>query len=213
MGSAPRIVGPATGPTAGVLAAGTRVIGVRLRPGAAPSVLRMPATELVDASVGAREVWELGLDGEASSADAVALLEQSVMRRLAEGPEPDPAVAELVRRMQGGRVDEVGRVAAELFLSERQMRRRCEAAVGLSPKALQRVLRFQRFLALSRTFDRPSTRLAQLASAAGYADQAHLTRESMRLQGQTPRTLLLESERNCARQHDHGASFGPLLEG
>ena len=36
---------------------------------------------------------------------------------------------------------------SSLFVSERQFRRRCEAATGLAPKALQRMLRFQGFLA------------------------------------------------------------------
>ena len=45
-------------------------------------------------------------------------------------------------------------------------------------------LRFQRFLTLLRGTGHRS--LAELAAAAGYADQAHLTRESRRLAGGTP---------------------------
>lgn len=44
-----------------------------------------------------------------------------------------------------------------------------------------RVLRFRRFLALAAR--EPGAGLAQLAAAAGYADQAHLTRECGRLGG------------------------------
>jgi AraC-like DNA-binding protein len=49
------------------------------------------------------------------------------------------------------------------------------------------VLRFQRFLALAETADGD---LAQLAFTAGYADQAHLTRECTRLAGLPPAALL-----------------------
>jgi hypothetical protein len=50
------------------------------------------------------------------------------------------------------------------------------------------VLRFQRFLALAARDAAPD--LAWLAFEAGYADQAHLTRESTRLAGLPPAALL-----------------------
>lgn len=98
-----------------------------------------------------------------------------------------------------------------MWISERQLRRRFTTAVGVSPKALHRILRFQRFLALAWTVEQPSAQLARLAAEAGYADQAHLTREATRLEGRSPRTLLLESEQRCGCGHDHAASYEPLL--
>ena len=63
--------------------------------------------------------------------------------------------------------------------------RRPAAAVGYGPKTLQRVLRFGRALAaLDAGVD-----LARLALEAGYADQAHLTRECTRLAGAPPAAL------------------------
>ena len=80
-----------------------------------------------------------------------------------------------------------------LGIGERQLRRRFDDAVGYGPKTLQRVLRFQRFLALAEAERAPGAAdpdLAQLAFAAGYADQAHLTRECTRLAGLPPAALL-----------------------
>jgi AraC-like DNA-binding protein len=81
-------------------------------------------------------------------------------------------------------------VAAEIGLSERQFRRRSQAAAGYGPKTLQRVLRFHRFV---RLLDAAPARtppdLAALAAKAGYADQAHLTRECSALSGFTPAAL------------------------
>lgn len=79
-------------------------------------------------------------------------------------------------------------VADGVGLSARQLRRRCHAAVGYGPKTLQRVLRFQRFV---RMADDPAgpAELAIAAARAGYADQAHLTRECRELSGLTPLTL------------------------
>ena len=70
------------------------------------------------------------------------------------------------------------------------LRRRFDDAVGYGPKTLQRVLRFQRFLALAATRPPRRSDLAGLAFAAGYADQAHLTRECTRLAGLPPAALL-----------------------
>ena len=75
-----------------------------------------------------------------------------------------------------------------LGVSERQLRRRFDAAVGYGPKTLQRVLRFQRFLARITPRGEISD-LAQLAAETGYADQAHLTREVGRLSGLSPAGL------------------------
>jgi AraC-like DNA-binding protein len=51
-----------------------------------------------------------------------------------------------------------------------------------------RVLRFRRFVARIDADGDPAD-LARLAAEAGYADQAHLTRESTRLAGLTPAAL------------------------
>jgi AraC-like DNA-binding protein len=80
----------------------------------------------------------------------------------------------------------VAAVAERVFLSERQLRRRFTEEVGYGPKTLQRILRFQRAVAELRS-DRAE--LAGAAATAGYADQAHLSRESRRLAGLSPREL------------------------
>jgi hypothetical protein len=60
--------------------------------------------------------------------------------------------------------------------------------VRVSPKVLQRTLRFQGFLALAQAGTIASGRrgadgMAGLAVDVGYADQAHLSRECLRLTG------------------------------
>jgi AraC-like DNA-binding protein len=60
--------------------------------------------------------------------------------------------------------------------------------VGYGPKTLHRVLRFRRFLARADA-NGPEADLVRLALEAGYADQAHLTRECTRLTGLAPAAL------------------------
>jgi AraC-like DNA-binding protein len=75
-------------------------------------------------------------------------------------------------------------LSGELAMSEQTLRRQCEEAFGYGPKTLDRILRFQRFLKLVRGSRNAAA--ASLALEAGYADQAHLVRESRRLVATTP---------------------------
>jgi hypothetical protein len=85
-------------------------------------------------------------------------------------PAPDGAAA---------RLEDPGPFA----VSERRLRRRFVQAVGYGPATYLRVSRFQRAVALA-----PRTPgLAALAAAAGYSDQAHLSRDCRALTGLTPR--------------------------
>ena len=76
-------------------------------------------------------------------------------------------------------------LASAVGLGERQLRRRFTAAVGYGPKTLARIVRFR--VALGRV--RAGEPLAAAALAAGYADQAHMTRELVALGGRTPGAL------------------------
>lgn len=214
----PQVVGPQSGPLEHTLAPGSTVVGVRLSPGAAPSVLGVPAPEIVDLSVGADELWgrsavALGeaVAAAASPWDAAAKLEAVVAARLADAAEPDPIAVEAVRLLLPGRTRDVTSLPSVLYISESQLRRRLKEAIGFAPKVLHRMLRFQGFLALAQRYDHPSRELARLAADAGYADQSHLTRESARLADLSPQTLLRNSERYCGQTHEHAAYYEPLL--
>ena len=75
-------------------------------------------------------------------------------------------------------------LSAALALPERTLRRDMLAAVGLPLRSLAGILRFQRAMALLQGGALPS--LAHLAHEAGYADQAHMTRQFRKLGGFTP---------------------------
>jgi AraC-like DNA-binding protein len=141
---------------------------------------------------------------------AVAALEAVVSTQLARGTASDRSVAFGVARLAGRRT-RVSSVAASMFVSERELRRRFKAAVGLSPKKLERILRFQRFLAFLHTGGCSTLGLARGAVALGYADQAHLTRECVRLSGVPPAELIRQTDRHCRGRHDHSPSFRSLL--
>lgn len=175
------VAGPDTRPRVVMLEPGSRLVGARLRPGAAGAVLGLPASELRDCSPDAGEV--LGRDLAAALIEALAggSDPHAVLRRAVQlgGAEIDPLVRAAVVALARPRA-RVSQVAAELGVSARQLHRRVSDAVGYGPKVLQRVLRFRRLQSLA-----PAP-LVQLALDAGYADQAHMTAEVTQLAGLSP---------------------------
>ena len=119
------------------------------------------------------------------------LLEAFLAKRLAETPptprELDWAWRELVR--SGGRV-RVRALATYLGWSPRRLIERFRDHVGLPPKAAARVIRLDRAVSALRS---GTPRIAEVAAACGYADQAHLGRELRELGGITPRQLATDN--------------------
>lgn len=194
------------------------MVGVRLRPGAAGPVLRASAADLVDLTVGFEDLWRgsalrVGerLAAALSPRDAAARPEAEVLRRVRAATDPDPLVREAVRLLVTDPANAVRTLTGELHISDSQLRRRFIASVGCPPKVLHRTLRFWGFLALARARPRSGRSLAALAAGAGYADQAHLARESVSITGLPPTDLLAGIERCCGESHNHAATYQPLL--
>jgi AraC-like DNA-binding protein len=197
------VAGPDTGPNPAPLPPGTVLVGARFRPGAGGPALGVPLSELLDQRVDAADLPAMParrLPGSLAPAEAMHRVAGIAAELVIEHP-PDRLVLEVARRLgrPGERAD---LVAGRLGISERQLRRRCQAAVGYGPRMMMRVLRFRRFLS---RIDAAGTAadLAGLAAEAGYADQAHLTRESTRLAGLTPAALAR------ARAADKTAALAP----
>lgn len=184
------VAGPATAAVMAEETPGQHRVGVRFRVGAAGVALGLPVAELRDQGVGLEELWgssarrvEERVMRAGTRKDALLALIGGLAPRLPQPQDLDHEVRRAVVAVARG--DDPARRAG---LSERQLRRRFEAAVGYGPATLARVLRFQRFL---RAADHtPDASLARLAADAGYADQAHLAREAKRLSGATPSELL-----------------------
>jgi AraC-like DNA-binding protein len=178
-------------------APGTSYVGLRFAPGTAPAVLGVPASELRDARVELAELWRparvrrigariAAAADPAAALEAVALeaaeLEAAAPRSVAQVS--DPGVAVVVASLRAGAA--VREVAQRVGLSERQLHRRCLALFGYGPKTLARVLRFNRAVTLARR----GAPFADVAARTGYADQAHLSRDTLALAGVPLGTLI-----------------------
>lgn len=182
------VAGPDTGPFLATLDPGSRLIGLRFRPGAAPPLLGLPTSELRDCRVDVDELWgpEVGrlaerLAGAPDTTTGTRVLEREIASRLLRAESPDPMAGAVVAELRRPDPVSVAGLAERLGVSERQLRRRCVAAFGYGPKTLERVLRFHRAVCLVRAGR--SASLAVLAADLGYADQSHLAREVRLLAG------------------------------
>ena len=194
----PVIAGPMSVSIVPATPAGVNIIGVRLRPGAASTLLGISARELLDQHVLLRDIWprdrhqpwaEAAIGDDLST--RIETISAAMGSRLERVAPPDPFVSDAARWIAAHPSRGVEALIRLAGLSARQIRRRFDDAIGYSPKKLQRILRLQRFLWLASQEDIAGRSLAGLSFAAGYADQPHMTREVVALAGVTPTRLLL----------------------
>ena len=112
---------------------------------------------------------------------------------------PDPRQPPVAWRqlLRTGGTARISDLAAETGWSGRHLTGRFRTEIGLTPKAAARVIRFDRarHLLISKAAD-SEYRLADLAAACGYFDQAHLAREFRALAGCPPSQWITEEFRN-----------------
>jgi AraC-like DNA-binding protein len=181
--------------------------GLRLRPGAAAAVIGCPASEFrgirvaLDSSFGvAGSRISESISGAQTPIQRMALLAELILDYFA-GADPvlDRSVARAVAGLRAQPDRPVSALANEIGLSERQLRRRFETAVGFGPKRLGRVFRFQRLLDLVHA-SHGRAGWSQLALAAGYADQSHMINECLALAGGPPTALPVSVSSNTAAE-------------
>jgi AraC-like DNA-binding protein len=182
------------------------VVGIRFRPGEAARLLRVASRELTDLDAPLGTLW--GDDGRSLEDELLVLLDDALREGIAAAAIVTRAHVRIERVLErrlashGEAVDLRVRAAADLLadgesvratatrigLSERQLARRFSDRVGVSPKIFGRVLRLQRAALLLGEGRAPSS----AAALAGYADQAHFTRDATELAGITPAGLARE---------------------
>src|SRR5262245_25708892 len=165
-------------------------IELRLTPLGAFCLFGVPMHELTNRAVELEHVFPEGRELEERLRETTDwttrfdLVDSFLLRRLADARQADPGVAWSWRHLYSthGRAPIAG-IATELGWSHRRLIARFREQVGLTPKALARVIRFDRAVAALRG----RAGLAEIAYDCGYADQAHLTREFGELAGVSPK--------------------------
>lgn len=128
-----------------------------------------------------------GGDTQAALAYLHAFLVERALGMTLPQPAAHAAAQALVAQGGAGRIAEL---AAAVKLSPRQLERKFNTAVGVSPKAMARMLRFEHVRDYLSQY--PQADLAALAYDYGYADQAHFNRDFKRFSNRTPRQFAAE---------------------
>jgi AraC-like DNA-binding protein len=124
------------------------------------------------------------LEAAATSEERFDLLDATFLRALSKSEAVDGGTQHAWHRMTASRgLLGIGALADELEWDRRRLHLRFRDAIGLSPKAAGRVLRFNHAVDLLK---QPGLGLARAAANAGYYDQAHMTREFTALAGRPP---------------------------
>lgn len=111
------------------------------------------------------------------------IIESFVIARTVNEPSPEiaAAIGQLWRSAGAARISDI---ATDIGWSRKHLSRRFRHEIGVSPKILARMLRFHRACALARNGQ--ANGWADVAHAAGFADQAHLARDFREFSGEAP---------------------------
>jgi AraC-like DNA-binding protein len=193
-----------------------RLIGVHFKPWGIAPFVDVPAAELADRWVPVDAVWQRSIDrirnraGEAASAaQALQVLEEELLCRLAETP---PRGLDLVR-YAGGRLEASYGAVSVTELSDaagvrgNYLASQFKTHVGVTPKKVARIYRFARLI-VGVDAERPVD-WADLAFAAGYFDQAHFSKEFKDFTGHTP-TEYLALRRRIPAEREFPPDSGPM---
>jgi AraC-like DNA-binding protein len=167
-----------------------RGVQIDLSPVGAHLLLKLPMHELAGRVVTLEALFgRAGLLLHEALASAAgwqarfALLDDFFLARLDDALSPVPSVTRALGRLRasGGSV-RVEALAAEIGCSRRHLVAGFREQVGVTPKLLGRILRFQRVVALTGT----GPGWAEIALRCGYYDQAHLIRDFNQFAGSSP---------------------------
>jgi AraC-like DNA-binding protein len=168
-------------------------VGIAFRAGAAGAVMGLAPEELTDHHVPVEAIWgPRGIDlhqqlmSAAGAHECFRILERTLSARVQRPLLIHPAVAHALAAGSTALTAsaKVGDLQRSSGYSPRHFNALFRAAVGLNPKHYYRI---QRFNYVARAIAANHGRaLSDIAAAAGYSDQAHLTREFREFAGVAP---------------------------
>lgn len=186
----------------------TELVGVRFKPGGAYPFFACPLSELSNQVIAMDAVWGRLVNEIREQLHAITdiharlrYLELLLCQRLSNNIDdwrPIQGAVKVLAQPNGPTT--VRALSDVLGMSHKHLITQFNKMVGLSPKSLQRVFRFNQLLyAIDPT---QSINWATLAVEHGYYDQAHLNKEFLAFAGMNPTTYLLQRRQ----------LFGPHLQ-
>lgn len=163
------------------------LLGIRFRPGGAAALTQVPQHELVDRSLPLADIARAAADRLTPAFDAgdaesgIALASEALAASLESRRTVVTESADAIVRHWG--MIPVGVLAAGAGLGTRQLERRFLDEVGMTPKRLARISRFQRVF---HAMERRPIGWTRVAVECGYYDSSHLVRDFQEFAGDAP---------------------------
>ncbi len=173
-----------------------QVLLMRLKPGAFQAMFGIPAHKVknkviyLDKLWGAEgKAWEKRLKEAPDTPTRIQVFEEGLIRHRAKFKAPDPYAAKAVDLMKqaDGKMT-LEELSYRLGYTDRQVERKFEDGLGLTPKEYQRVLRCR--MLILRMLNRDFKDWSDLVADYGYFDQAHLINEFKAFMGMSPEKFL-----------------------
>lgn len=167
------------------------VFSIRFRPDGLHAFIEMDLNELTGNAVSIRDLW--GADGcileekmleATTTAQRINIIEQFLIRQMKW--RTDNSIHYCVRSIvnsEGSKSIEL--LSREVNLGRRQLERKFIATVGLSPKLLTRIIRFQN--TLHRLEAKQLASLTGVAYSGGFYDQSHFIKDFKEFTGLNPK--------------------------
>jgi len=178
-----------------------KLFGIRFHPGGAYPFLQFPLNELAEQivnfeNISSRPGRELAekIQAARSLRERLKIIEATFLARLDSRYETENAVNAVINllvRRDG--LMTIERLQKMTGISERQLERKFQTQVGLTPKFFCRILRFQKvFKAVTQ---QQRVNWSYIASECGYYDQAHFIHDFKKFSGQNPSAYFNEDHR------------------
>lgn len=178
------------------------MVGVCFYPYAVQPIFNVSIKELTDRSIGLATV--LGKEGRelaervisaADNAQRLAILSKFLCKKIGTPSSIDPDIyASLKKTYAKNGALSMDEITKDVWLSRRQFERKFNEWVGVRPKLLTRIVRFQTSLKMKK---KPFRNLSSLAQNCGYFDQSHFIRDFKAFAGMSPRVYFKKIEESA----------------
>jgi AraC-like DNA-binding protein len=177
----------------------TKIFSARFQPGGLQRFIDFEAGELTGITKSIAEIWgdagkalEKEIIASASDTDKIKIIERFLTARLDLSKKHDTDAEYCVNQIvETNGSASIAEIAARLHIGKRQLERKFVTAVGLPPKMLARILRFQHTLQLIENHEFIS--FTQVAYDGGFYDQAHFIKDFRQFTGLNPKKYFSEN--------------------
>ena len=173
----------------------SEMLVVQFKPYGAYPFLHIPISALNDRVIPIKEIlgnealeMRTSLISEATVAGKFKIVEEYLLGRFDSKKSPEKDLIDIVRQMQIKPVDNHSNIIEAYSKTQKQLIAKFKKYVGLTPKVLHRILRFNSIL--GHIQNKEKIKWSEIAYEFGYTDQSHFIKEFRFFSGFNPQEFI-----------------------